>query len=166
MCESDECYHTAVFARFHTTLPRPSPFQHVRGLLHAERLFAVALPEAERLAELNRRFAALLPPSVARACRVAAVRDDSALVHCANGAAASRVRAQAKGIARALSRDDAPVTGVRVKVRADWALPPRAEKHDLPDAALRAFRNLDARLPAGELKQAVTRLLARRRDEG
>lgn len=141
---------------------RPSPLVRVRGLLQADRTLAVALPEAERLVALNRRFAGVVPKAVALACRVAAIQDDLALVYCANGAAASRVRAQAKGVAQALAQAGAPVAAVKVKVRADWSLPERPEKHDMPAAALGAFRELENTLPDGALKDAVERLLARR----
>lgn len=140
---------------------RPSPLVRVRGLLQADHAFAAALPEAERLVALNRRFAELVPKAVARACRVAAVQGETALVFCANGAAASRVRAQAKGVAQVLAQ--AGVLAVKVKVRADWSLPARPEKQELPSAALGAFRDLESHLPEGDLKSAVERLLARRR---
>ena len=104
----------------------------VRGLLAAQGQFAVALPEAERMARLSRQFASVVPAAVARACSVAAIQGDTALLYCSNGAAASRVRAQAKSIARALSQSDTPVSALRVKVRADWAKPEKAEKQDLP----------------------------------
>lgn len=135
----------------------------VRGLLAAERQFAVALPEAERMAGLNRLFAGVVPAAVARACVVAAIQGETAVIFCANGAAASRVRAQAKGVARALSRGDASVAGLRVKVRADWSVPERPEKQDMATAGVEAFRELDATLPEGGLKAAVERLLAHRR---
>jgi len=141
---------------------RPSPLIRLHGLLAAERQFAVALPEAERMTSLNRRFAGVVPPAVARACSVAAVQGEIAVVFCGNGAAASRVRAQARGVAQALSRPDAPVSTVRVKVRADWAMPERPEKQDMPTSAVRAFRDLDTVLPEGDLKAAVERLLAHR----
>jgi hypothetical protein len=53
---------------------RPSPLQRIRGLLRDNPTLAVALPEAERLRELNRRFAGVVPAAVARACRVAAIQ--------------------------------------------------------------------------------------------
>lgn len=115
------------------------------------------------MAELNRRFAGVVPAAVARACSVAAIQGDVALVYCGNGAAASRVRAQAKGVARALSRSEAQVNGVRVKVRADWSVPERPEKRDMSPAGVQAFRELDAALPEGALKEAVERLLSHHR---
>lgn len=142
---------------------RPFPLVRVRGLLQAERQFAVALPEAERLFGLNRRFAGVVPPAVARACRVAALQGEVALIHCANGAAASRVRAQAKGVASVLSRPDVPVSSLKVKIRADWSVPSRPEKHDIPAAGLKAFEALETSLPDGDLKSALDRLLNRRR---
>ncbi len=142
---------------------RPFTLQRVRGLLRSEPQFAVALPEAERLFELNRRFAGIVPAAVARACRVAAIHDEVALIPCANGAAASRVRAQAKGVAGVLSRPEAPVASVKVKIRADWNLPPAPEKHDIPASGLYAFEQLEGSLPEGDLKSALARLIKRRR---
>lgn len=162
--ESSGCYHAPVQAFLNVPVSfRPSPLIRLHGLLAAERQFAVALPEAERMAGLNRRFASVVPQAVARVCSVAAIQGDAAIIFCGNGAAASRVRAQARGVAQALSRPDAPVSVVRVKVRADWAAPERPEKQDMPVSAVRAFRDLDAALPDGDLKAAVGRLLARRR---
>ncbi len=142
---------------------RPFTLQRVRGLLRSEPQFAVALPEAERLFELNRRFAGIVPAAVARACRVASIQDAVALIHCANGAAASRVRAQAKGVAGVLSRPDAPVESLKVKIRADWNLPPAPEKHDIPVSGLHAFEALEDSLPEGDLKSALARLIERQR---
>ena len=142
---------------------RPSSMQRIRGILRDDPVLAVALPEAERLRDLNRRFAGVVPPAVARACRVAAIQGETALVYCANGAAASRVRSQATGVGQALSRPETPVLAVKVKVRADWTLPEKREKADLGAAALAAFRELDRELPEGDLKAAVDALLARRR---
>lgn len=161
---------------------RPSPLKSIRGILRDAPTLAVALPEAERMRELNRRFAGVVPAAVARACRVVAIQDGTALLHCANGAAASRVRSQASGIARALSSrapgrptidlastgggsgdSSRPVLAVKVKVRADWTLPEKREKAGLGNAALSAFRELDAQLPECDLKAAVDALLSRRR---
>lgn len=142
---------------------RPFPLLRVRGLLQSSPQFAVALPEAERLFALNRRFAEVVPPAVARACRVAALQGEVALIHCANGAAASRVRAQAKGVASVLSRGSTSVTGIKVKIRADWSLPTPAEKRDIPVAGLNAIEALETGLPDGALKEALGRLLERRR---
>ncbi len=141
---------------------RPFTLLRVRGLLQADPQFAVALPEAERLFGLNRRFAGIVPPAVARACRIAAVQGEVAMIYCANGAAASRVRAQAKAVASVLSRSDATVASVKVKIRADWNLPPLPEKHDIPVCGLNALQALQADLPDGDLKTALERLLHRR----
>lgn len=135
----------------------------MRGLLQADRTLAIALPEAEQLAGLNRRLAAQLPQAIARACRVAGLQGETAVVFCANGTAASRVRAQSRSIAATLSTARSPVGAIRVKVRADWALPEPREKHDLSDAALTAFGSLEQSLPEGGLRDAVLALLERRR---
>jgi hypothetical protein len=142
---------------------RPSPLIRLRGLLADQGQWAAALPEAQRLAELQRRFASVVPTAVARACRVASIQGDTAHLFCSNGAAASRVRAQGKAVARALSSPDAPVSALKVKVRADWSQTERPPKEDMPQPALNAFRDLDQALPDGPLKDAVERLLQKRR---
>jgi hypothetical protein len=135
----------------------------LRALLRDTPALAVALPEAERLWELNRSFAAVVPKAVARACCVAAIQGDTALIQCSNGAAAARVRSQAGGVGRALTRPQAPVLAVKVKVRADWAEPERKAKAGMSAAGVTAFRELDDRLPEGDLKAAIDALLAHRR---
>ena len=164
ICESVGCYHRPASRPFYAVSYRPSPLLSVRGLLQAERAFAVALPEAEQLAGLNRRLAAQLPPAVARVCRMAGLQGDTAVVFCANSTAASRVRAQAKSLAAHLSTPRAPVSAIKVKVRADWTLPEPAEKQDLSESALKAFDSLERDLPEGGLRDAIHALLARRRD--
>lgn len=146
-----------------STSMRPFSLVRVRGLLQAQQQFAVALPEAERMFELNRCFAGIVPVAVARACMVATLQGDVAVIFCANGAAASRVRAQAKGVANVLSRPDAPVGSIKVKIRADWNVPTLAEKKDIPTAGLNAFKQLETALPDGDLKTALERLINRRR---
>lgn len=140
-----------------------SHFIRLRALLRDTPALATALPEAERLRELNRRFASTVPGAVARACRVVAIQGETALIWCSSGAAASRVRSQGGGVARALSRPESPVAALKVKVRADWATPEKKEKAELGAAALRAFGELDRELPEGDLKSAVDALLKRRR---
>lgn len=121
------------------------------------------LPEADRLRRMNQRLGASVAPAVARACQVGAVRDGIAIVYCRNGAAAARVRSQGASLARALASDDLPVSGIKVKVRADWARPAPAEKPGLDEGALDAWRQLSSVLPEGDLRQAVQRLLRRHR---
>lgn len=137
----------------------PSPLQRVRGVLAEDRSLALLLPEARRLAELNRLFARAAPPGLAHACRVAALTGETALIHCGYGAAAARVRSQAETLARALSSGGRTVSAIKVKVRADWAAPERPVKQGMGDTALAAWHALDRALPPGELRDAVERLL-------
>jgi hypothetical protein len=131
----------------------------VRGVLAEERALAVLLPEARRLARLNERFARAAPAGLARACRVAALEGDTALVYCGHGAAAARLRSQTATLARALDTAETPVAALKVKVRADWAAPARQAKRDMPPAALAAWASLRDELADAALKAAVDRLL-------
>ncbi len=141
----------------------PTPLMRVRGLLAEERALAVLLPQARRLTELNRLFAKAVPPGLARDCRVAALDGETAVVFCGHGAAASRLRSQAATVSRALSGAGVPVAGLKVKVRADWAVPDRPAKTGMGPKALEAWRGLQGELSEGALKEAVAQLLLHHR---
>lgn len=142
---------------------RSSSLLSVRRLLASDRSLAVALPEAELLAALNRRLAAQVPAAVASVCRVAGLQAQTVVVYCAHGSAASRLRAQATSLAEALSSPKTPVSEVKIRIRADWAVAERPEKHDLSPTALEAFECLESVLPENPLRDAVQQLLNRRR---
>ena len=139
------------------------PLQPVRALIGQDRTLATLLPAARGLRQLNDRLLGALPRAVARTCQVVLVTDGEALILCGNGAAASRVRSQANGLARALSTPDQPVTRIKVRVQADWARPDRPEKPGMARRALAAWDDLEHELPDGELKAAVDRLLEHHR---
>lgn len=141
-------------------MSRPfSPLVRARGLLADAPALAVLLPEARRLADLNRLFARRVSAGMARACRVAGLEGENAVVYCSHGAAAARLRSQAGTVAKAIGAAGLTITGLKVKVRADWAVPDRKEKAGMGAAALDAWGELAADLPEGELKAAVGRLL-------
>jgi hypothetical protein len=140
-----------------------NPLQRIRGLLQAERALAVLLPEAERVAVLNRRLAAALPTRIAARCRVMALEGETLLVHCDNGAAAARVRSQAKSLVAAMSTPRAPIGALKIKVRADWQTVEKPEKPGLGAGALGALESLAGTLPEGGLKVAVKRMAEHQR---
>lgn len=131
----------------------------VRGLIAQDRTLALLIPEAEQLRELNVRFGKAVTPAVARVCRVVELQGTTALVHCGNGAAASRLRSQTTTLARALATPSVPVETLKIRLRADWNLPPRPEKSGMPDAAVTAWIELEHQLPEGGLKAAVDHLI-------
>lgn len=137
--------------------------QRLRGLIRSERALAVLIPEAERLARLDRLMASALPTAIARRSRVMALDGDTLLVHCDNGAVASRVRSQAASLARMLSTETHPVGHLKVKVRADWSVAEKPEKARLGASALSALDTLEDALPEGGLKAALARMIERQR---
>lgn len=140
-----------------------SKLVRVRGLLQQDRSLAVLLPEAERLRDLDRRLAQLLPAAVARLCRVASLVDGQLTVQCSNGAAATRLRNVSASVQRALATAGTPVERLRVQVRADWSRPERPEKPGMGRAALAAWDELDRELPDSPLRAAVERLVKHQR---
>ncbi len=141
------------------------PLQRLRSLLAGERALAVVLPQARRLAELNRILSRSVPPGVARVCRLVALQGDTAVVFCAHGTAAARLRSQARSVAAALSATGDPVRTIQVKVRADWAMPEPPVKRGMAPTAIEAWADLQASLPEGALKDAVVRLLQHQRSD-
>jgi len=139
------------------------PLKRLRNLLAGERPFAVLLPQARRISELNRVFTRAVPPGVARVCRLVALQGDTAVVFCAHGSAAARLRSQTRSIAAALSTTGEPVRVIMVKVRVDWSAPEHPQKAGMAPAALEAWAELQASLPEGALKNAVARLLRHQR---
>ena len=137
--------------------------QRLRGLLQADRTLAVLLPEAERMAGIDRRLRALLPVRMATRCRALALTEGTLVVHCDNGAAASRLRSQAKSLAERLSTTAWPVTAIKVRVRADWGRADRPEKPGLGGQALDALDRFAESLPDGGLKDAVARMAGHQR---
>lgn len=133
--------------------------QRLSALLAADRTLNMALPEARQLAELNRLFARAAPPGLRHACRVMALRGQTVLVYCSYGAAAARLRSQARTLAQALSTPTRQISALKIKVRADWPLPEKPAKPGMSEAALTAWHSLEQALPPGELKAAVQRLL-------
>ncbi len=141
-------------------MPRPATtLVRVRGLLSEDRALAVLLPQARRLAELNRRFCRAVPKGLVQSCRVAALDGETAVIFCSHGAAAARLRNQAATVAKGLSTSGAAVSHIKVKVRADWQTPERPGKAGMNQAALDAWQSLETALPDGGLRSAVARLL-------
>jgi hypothetical protein len=143
----------------------PQSFQRIRKLIGEDHALAVLLPEAERLREFNLRLARALPAVVARSCRVMAVVNGEARVFCNSGAAASRLRSQAKTAAKALTSESCPVDRIKVRVEADWSRSERPAKRGLDRGALNAWDALDRELPDGGLKTAVEILLRHHRQD-
>jgi len=139
--------------------------QRLRILIGQERGFAVLLPEAERLIELNKRLAWALPTALAGACRVVAVAGGEARIYCDSGAAASRLRSLATSTAKALSSPKLPVERIKVRVQADWSRPVRPAKQGMGAAGLAAWDDLDRTLSPGGLKEAVDHLLLHHRKQ-
>lgn len=140
-----------------------SSLRRLRGLIQDDRTLAVLIPEAERLARLDRHLATMLPTALARRCRAMALDGETLVVHCDNGAAAARLRSQATGLAKALATPKQPIAGLKVKVRADWNVAEKPEKPGLGANALAALGAFEASLPEGGLRGALRRMLEHQR---
>ena len=145
-------------------MPRP-PAQplRLRSLLEGSPSLAALLPEAERLREFNRRLERAVGPQIARNCKVAALQGDTVVVYCGSGAAAARVRAQSVSVLRALALPGQTLADLKIKVRADWAAPVRADKPGMGREALAAWEALETQVHDDALKAAVTRLIRHQR---
>lgn len=141
----------------------PAQPLRLRGLLKQNSSLAALLPEAERLRALDRALAGVVGPQVGRACRVAALQGGAAIVYCSSGAVAARLRAQSASVLRALAMPGQPLSELKIKVRADWAVPTRAEKSGMDRKAVAAWEELEAQVHDDALKAAVARLIRHQR---
>lgn len=142
-----------------------SPAQplRLRGLLKQNSSLAALLPEAERLRALDQALARVVGPQIGQACRVAALQGSVVIVYCRSGAAAARLRAQSASVLRALAMPGQSLTELRIKVRADWAVPPRPEKLGMDRKAVAAWEELETQVHDDALKAAVARLIRHQR---
>lgn len=129
---------------------------------------ASVLSTAKALLSAEREIQDLLPPALARACRVARLDRQQITLAVPSAAHAAKLRQMAPRIAQALARHGRNISEVVVRVQAglpqDGAKMPRTKDViPLDDTALHAFRDLRERLAPGPLADAVARLLEHHR---
>lgn len=125
---------------------------------------AALMPQAERLLELRKILASLLPDSLARRCSVANYKQGRVIVFASNGATAAKLKLMLPSLLERLSGRATEVTGLEVVVQAREAEPQVADKSaKMSEAATSTLAVLSEQLPDSELKAALSRIVFQHR---
>jgi hypothetical protein len=120
---------------------------------------AALIPQTERLIQLRKILASLLPDSLARRCSVANFKQGRLIVFASNGAIAAKLNLMLPALSEQISRRATEVTGLEVVVQPPESGPQVAEKSAKISAdAASELARLSEQLPDSELKTAVSRI--------
>ena len=120
---------------------------------------AALIPQTERLIQLRKILASLLPDSLARRCSVANFKQGRLIVFASNGAIAAKLNLMLPALSEQISRRATEVTGLEVVVQPPESGPQVAEKSAKISAdAASELARLGEQLPDSELKTAVSRI--------
>jgi len=122
------------------------------------------MPQAERLLELRKILASLLPDSLARRCSVANYKQGRVIVFASNGATAAKLKLMLPSLLDGLSGRATEVTGLDVVVQAREAEPQVADKSaKMSEGATTTLAAFSEQLPDSELKTAISRIVFQHR---
>jgi len=122
----------------------------------------------ECIAALQRLYVVCAPPDMVRASRVVNKHDGMLVIAADNGAIAAKLRQQAPRLLKNMQKQGGEVTGIRVQVQVDRSIPAarkRAEKAPLPIDSIENFEKLSKQVKDPELRSALARFAARRRND-
>ena len=136
--------------------------QNVRTFLEAG--IQSLLPQAQRLIELRRVLAGVLPPNFRRSCTIANYMQGKVVIFAENSAVAAKLRLMEPELRDQFVKRAIQITGITIKVQPKAPIPAREKQiHGSPSAA-RSLMDLADQLPDSKLKNAIS-ALARRHQE-
>jgi hypothetical protein len=122
------------------------------------------LEKTRRLAGLQERYVASIPPPLARTSRVAGYRSGTLILAADNAAAATRLRQLTPRLLKRLNELEPQVTAIRIRVQpVNRQTLPSPQREGLPADALRHFQALAHGLANPVLKAAVETLVRHHR---
>ena len=121
---------------------------------------AALMPQAERLLELRKIVASLLPDSLARRCSVANYKQGRVVLFASNGATAAKLKLMLPSLLEQISGRATEVTGLEVVVQAREGEAQVADKSaKMSGVATSELAALSEQLPDSELKTAISRIV-------
>ena len=122
------------------------------------------IPQAQRLLELRRILAKLIPDSLARSCSIANYKQGEIVIFAAHSTAAAKLKLMRPTLVEQLLKRGVEVTGIEVAVQPP-GLPTEVHEKSakLSPSAESSLAGLEAQLPDSTLKNAVTRMTRRGR---
>ena len=138
------------------------PLHTIGKLLGASEELKALSAKTRRLRELQTLYFGSAPRELAGSSRVKNLRAGTLLISADNAAVAAKLRQLAPTLLASLRKNEAEITGIRVEVqvsgrRSERVTPSR--KMPLTADAIQEFDTLAKRMPNGDLKAALARLV-------
>jgi hypothetical protein len=134
----------------------------LRAYLDSAVGIAGLLPQAERLIELRRIYAKLVPEQLSKSSAIVNYRQRNVVIFADNNAIAAKLRLLSPRLVNDFSKCGLEVTGIRLEVQPRQA-PRKDEMHKrakLSRAGAESLDTLARQLPDSKLKQALAGLAA------
>ena len=115
-----------------------------------------------RVRELQTLYAGSAPRELARASKVRSLRGGTLLVSADNAAIAAKLKQLAPTLLASIRKNEPEITGLKIEVQVSGALherEPKSKKVPLGADAIQEFDELAKRMPDGDLKSALARLV-------
>jgi len=141
--------------------------KNLRAFLDSTAGIAALLPQAERLIELRQIYSELVPQQLLRSSSIVNYKRQTVVIFAENNAIAAKLKLLSPRLVSDFSKRGVEVTGIRLEVQ------PRENPRDvsghkqakLSPAGAESLEALAKRLPDSKLKQAVTEMVERKRNE-
>lgn len=138
------------------------PLHTIGNLLGATDELKALSARARRLRELQTLYVGSAPRELARSSRVRNLKAGTLLISADNAAVAAKLRQLAPTLLASLRKSEAEINGIRIEVQVSGALHeriPQSKKTPLSADAIQEFDALAKRVPDGNLKSALARLV-------
>jgi hypothetical protein len=137
--------------------------KNLRAYLDSATGIAALLPQAERLIELRRIYAKIIPQQLLRSSSIVNYKQEKVVIFAENNAIAAKIKLLSPRLVSDFSKRGMQVTGIRLEVQPQ---PSRqrdpVEKHAiLSPAGAESIEALAKRLPDSKLKRTLTELARR-----
>ena len=140
------------------------PLHTIGNLLGATDELKALAAKTRRLRELQTLYCGSAPRELASLSRVKNLRAGTLFIAADNAAAAAKLRQLAPTLLVSLRKSEAEITGIRIEVQVSGRLREResaSRKVLLTADAIQEFDALAKRMPEGNLKSALSRLVRR-----
>jgi hypothetical protein len=137
--------------------------KNLRAYLDSATGIAALLPQAERLIELRRIYAQIMPQQLLRSSSIVNYKQESVVIFAENNAIAAKIKLLSPRLVNDFSKRGMQVTGIRLEVQPrETPAAEVAQKHaKLSPAGAESLVALAARLPDSKLKQVLAGLATR-----
>ena len=140
--------------------------KNLRAYLDSAAAITALLPQAERLIELRRIYSELMPQQLLKCSSIVNYKQENVVIFAENNAIAAKLRLLSPRLVNDFSKRGVQVTGIRLQVQPREeprkALTPKQAK--LSAAGAESLEALAERLPDSRLKQAVRKMVERKKD--